>query len=156
MAVKLPLVMGPAGFPEQLQSGDSIAAVETGQVTLQFTSNAVPGNVVYPDGAGTVDLARANATGTSKALGLSTGTVSAASSGQVQVNGIVTLTTAEWDAVAGTTGGLTAGTYYFLSTATAGHMTSTPPSTVGQTVQKIGQAISTTSMNVMISDPILL
>jgi hypothetical protein len=35
-------------------------------------------------------------------------------------------------------------------------LTATAPSTVGQTVQKIGQAISTVSMNVSVSDPILL
>lgn len=155
MAVKIPLAMYN-GFPAQLQSGDSIAAVETGQVTLQATSTTVAGQAVYPDGAGTVDLNRANATGTCKAVGVATEDIASSASGQIQTNGIVTLTTGQWDAVTGDSGGLTPGAYYFSSAATAGMLTTTAPTTVGQLVQKIGQAISTVSMNISISDPILL
>lgn len=155
MAVRKPLVI-VNGLIQQLQPGDTITAVETGQVSLQATATLIPGEAVYPDGSGTVDKARANATGTSKAVGLAAEGISSSASGMIQTNGILTLTTTEWDAVTGQTGGLTPGAYYFLSAATAGALTTTAPSTTGHSVLPIGQAISDVSMNICIEKPILL
>jgi hypothetical protein len=70
----------------------------------------------------------------------------------VQTDGILSATTGQWDAVAGTTGGLTKDVIYYLSAATAGLLTSTAPSSAGQFVKKIGVGISTTEMLIQI-DP---
>lgn len=48
--------------------------------------------------------------------------------------------------------GLTPGAHYFLST-TAGQVTLTPTITAGQICQKVGTAITATSMHVMIEEP---
>ena len=76
--------------------------------------------------------------------------------GGIATSNIVTGTTAQWDAVAGTTGGLTANTMYFLSPSTPGNLTATAPSTVGQYVCPVGIGISTTEMKINILTPILL
>jgi hypothetical protein len=79
--------------------------------------------------------------------------VSSAGTANIALNGVVTATTGQWDAVAGTTGGLTAGTRYFLGS-TAGTLTATAPSTGFST--QVGMALSTTVMILMIQEPIQL
>lgn len=59
--------------------------------------------------------------------------------------GPVTLTAAQWDAIAGTSGGLTAGTVYYLSRVTAGHIVAGAPGVIDVI---IGVAISTTTLMV--------
>lgn len=156
MAVKKPLVVGSDGRPQQLQSGDSIGSIETGQITLTADAALIAGAAVYASAADHVNKARANASGTSRCLGLAAAAISNGATGTIQVNGIVTLSTAEWDALAGTTGGLTYDSTYYLSPSTAGLLTATCPTTVGQLVVIVGVALSTTELNVKISEPILL
>lgn len=112
------------------------------------------GEAVYIDGSGTFSKARANAVGTVQAIGLATSSINNASSGQIATGGEVTATTGEWDAAAGTTGGLTAGTVYYLSEATAGKLTATAPSTGW--VLTVGIALSSTKMKVNILAPVKL
>ena len=161
MAIKSPLVMGSNGLPQQLQSGDTLNVPVSGANTQALT-NAEAGAVVigapvYAFGAGTVKKAQANAASTANVLGLMFDvSTAAAGSGQVCTDGVLTATTGQWDAVAGTTGGLAFGVRYFLDPATAGHITATPPTTVGQLVVSIGVALSTTLLLVDIKEPILL
>lgn len=54
------------------------------------------------------------------------------------------------------TTGLTASAFYFLSASSAGSITTTPPSTVGQYVTRVGEAGSTTNLSVRPETPILL
>ena len=127
MAQRKPLVMN-SGQIEQLQSGDTLDAVVTEVDLISRTNNnaspIVIGAPVYPDGNGTVDIAQADASGTVEVLGLVQETsIAAAASGYIQTDGILTATTGQWDAVAGTTGGLTAGTVYWLDPDTAGLLT---------------------------------
>lgn len=68
--------------------------------------------------------------------------------------GIVTLTTAEWDLVAGTTGGLTIAAVYYLSSAAAGHLVETPPSATGSYVTQVGYGMSATEMQLQIGVPV--
>ncbi len=59
----------------------------------------------------------------------------------------LTLTTGEWDAVAGTSGGLTPGLKYYMSDATAGRLLETTvPATGGDTLLLAGIALSSTVM----------
>jgi len=100
--------------------------------------------------AGEIAEARANSVSTAKVLGLATAAISNTASGSVQRSGPMTLTTGEWDAIAGTSGGLTAGTEYFLSASAAGEITATAPTTTGQQVVSLGVASSTTVLDLKI------
>jgi hypothetical protein len=66
--------------------------------------------------------------------------------------GVITL--ADWTAVAGTAS-LSAGAVYFLS-ATAGHISATPPSVVGQRVQQVGVAITPDTLSIQVMQSFLL
>lgn len=67
----------------------------------------------------------------------------------LQQEGDMTLTTAEWDAITGDTGGLVPFTEYYLS-ATAGGLTATVPATTGDNVVVVGIAKSATVLNIHI------
>jgi len=63
----------------------------------------------------------------------------------IQCAGIVTLTAAQWDVIAGTSGGLVAGDRYWVAEGNPGHLTSTKP-TVGHKGNQVGYALNTTQM----------
>lgn len=129
--------------------GEAIATQAT------FTTTAIAGAPVYVDGADSVDLARANATATSAVLGLARAAVTATNSGDVITDGVVTLTTAEWDALAGTTGGLTPQARLYLNVGTAGRLTETIPTAPGEYVVEVGKALSPTKLHVRVRRRIL-
>ena len=164
MTARAPLVLGADGLPQQLQSADSLAITVT-TVPIKLVTNGessaalVIGAPVYATATDTVKLARANAKATSGILGLGYDTTTAASgTGNIQTDGTLVATTGQWDAVAGTTGGLIFNTLYFLDPSTAGKITSTVPTSsgVGQCVVVIGRALSTTELELQIGQPILL
>lgn len=151
MAVKKPLVLGTSGHPEVLQAADTIVA-NTSFTNVETLTNggaaAVIGSVVYVSAADTFQLAQANAAAPAKAYGVVyDASIAGAASGSVATDGLITATTGEWDAVAGTVGGLTAGVDYFLSAAIAGRLTSTPPTAAGQYNTYVGTAKSATVLS---------
>jgi hypothetical protein len=106
------------------------------------------GEPVYADATG-VKYARANADGTRRVVGLvSDSSIANSASGNIATAGSLTATTGQWDAVTGGTGGLTPGSQYWLSSATAGRLTLTAPTTTGEWAQPIGVAITTTKMRI--------
>lgn len=111
-------------------------------VTLTAGEALVAGNFIYINGSGQVMKADATAIG-KKAVGY---VLSAVSSG-------ATATVYFDESNTGLTG-LTAGSTYYLS-ATAGGVTTTPPTTAGQIVQELGVATSTTSIHVNFKSPII-
>lgn len=160
MALRKPLVI-IAGQVQQLPSGDTLdaraAEVDVVALTNGNISSIVIGSPVYSDSAGSVDLAQADSSGTVEVLGLVKDvSIGAASSGSIQTDGILAATTGQWDAVTGETGGLVAGTVYFLDPSTAGKLTLTAPTTASEYVVRVGKAISTTEMEITIEPPILL
>ena len=160
MALRKPLVIVD-GAIQQLQAGDSLDATASEVDVVARTNNnagtIVIGNAVYPDGNGTVDLAQADASGTVEILGLVSSTsIAAAASGSVQTDGVLSATTGQWDAVAGTTGGLTAGAVYYLDPDTAGMLTATAPTAAGDYVIRVGLALSTTELEISVQPPIKL
>lgn len=159
MSLRKPLVLN-AGQIQQLQSGDTLDAPQSGGDVIVLTNNnagtLAPGTTVYTVANDAVDKAKADAVGTTKMIGLAAASISAAASGPILVSGIITLTTGQWDAAFGTTGGLTKDVVYYLSATTAGLGTSTAPTTVGQYVVEIGIAISTTELMVRIRQYVLL
>ena len=157
MATKKPLVIGTDGLPQQLQAGDTLGgASETGQVAQTAAVALLAGNVVFTSGADAVNKAQANAIGTKDVMGLALTAIAGAASGIVQCNGIVVLTTAQWDVVCGTTGGLAFGARYFLSPTTAGLMTATVPTTTGQYISEVGRGVSPTELRLEPCSPTLL
>jgi len=161
MAARKPLVI-VSGQVEQLQSGDTLDAVCTEvdalTVTNKESSDAIViGAPVYVSGAGQVKKAKANASGTANVLGLMTPASTAKdATGTCQTSGVLVATTVQWDAVCGTTGGLAGGTKYWLSKDTAGLLTATAPTGVGELVVYVGCGISTTEMMIDPELPILL
>jgi hypothetical protein len=105
--------------------------------TYDCDAGVAVGDWVYVDAAGLAQQARANAAGTVGAIGIVTAKPTYATA-TVQFAGEVTLA------------GLTAGAAYYLSAATAGAMTDTAPSTVGQFVQRLGRAKSATVLLIQV------
>lgn len=98
--------------------------------------------------------ANANSASTFRSIGLASAAINDTSSGTIIVNGTLTGTTGEWDAVTGQTGGLTPGSVYFLSNSTAGNLTTTAPST--GYICRVGIGVSTTQFLLNFGEPIQL
>lgn len=160
MVARRPLVLIDGQFA-QLPAADTIDAPSSEVDVLVINNGGVSAapicSPVYISGSGAFGLARANAGATEAAIGLvKDASVAAAANGAIQTDGLFTATTGEWDAVTGGTGGLTPGSVYFLSSATAGRITTTAPSASGSYVRPLGRAISETAFEITIQPSILL
>ncbi len=98
--------------------------------------------------------AKADSSSTNKVIGLAYEDVDAGNSGRIQVTGIVTATTGEWDVVTGDSGGLTPNTLYYLSETTGGKLKSVAPAT--GYVSPVGIAVSSTQMKIEILNTVFL
>lgn len=159
-AARRPLVVID-GQIAQLPAGDTIDAPASEVDVLPLNNggavSAPFGSPVYLSAAGQFQLARANAQATHDVLGLVRDpSIAAGASGSIQTDGLITGSTAQWDAVTGQTGGLTAGSYYFLSINTAGKLTTIAPTSQGEYIQRVGKAITSTSLEISIPFSILL
>ena len=141
-------LQGYQGFQGTAGSGGSSS------ISLQADANITIGNVVYVSASGHCNLAQANSATTTLAIGFAGASITSGSSGNITVQGTVTLTTAQWDAVAGTSGGLVFNTPYYVSATTAGNITATAPTTAGQYVTPVGIAISATTL-LIILEPVI-
>ena len=161
MALRKPLVL-VNGVKQQLQSGDTLDAPQSGgDVIVQTNDEAgaiVIGTPVYNDANDGVKKAKADASATKDVIGLVRDvSITNGVAGSIQLSGILSATTGQWDIAFGTTGGLTKGTRYFLSPTTSGLGTATAPTTTGQYVVELGIAISTTELILSASfEPMLL
>jgi hypothetical protein len=160
MASRKPLVI-VSGQVQQLQAGDTLDASTTEVDVVSKTNGnvgvVVIGTPVYVKNDGQVDKAKADASGTIQILGLVKDlSVDPAAAGIIQTDGVLTATTAQWDAVAGTTGGLSPGAVYYLDAATAGKLTGTAPTATGQFVVRVGLALSATELDISTTAPIKL
>lgn len=148
MAIRKALVL-VSGEIQQLQSGDTLGGpvAEVGLVSLtnsDAASTAI-GEAMYIFGADAVKKAKADAAGTAQVACFATAVITSTGTGNFQFDGVL----------AGLTG-LTAGSVYYLSAATAGAITTTAPSTTGQYVTRVGTALSTTELDINIQRFILL
>lgn len=140
------------------QAVSEILAVETYLTTkdlLTLTNDnagaLVEGATVYVKSNGHIDKANAAAASTSTLVGIveSSGGIGIGAAGVVRTGGLKTFSsTANVDAVFGTTGGFTPGVLYYVSDATAGKGTSTAPSTSTHLVWLTGLAITATQIQV--------
>ena len=157
MALKKPLVYGLDGHVQQLQAGDVLDIPDNDQDTFINGSGGVisKGQVVYQTVvAGTVSLARADAFSTTNGIALVFDTtIGIAASGLFQFEGVITNT--DWTSVTGVPL-LVPGSRYYLSHTTNGRLTLIPPTTsqVGNYVQEIGIALTTTKLRIDIKAPI--
>jgi len=119
-------------------------------LSANFVSSASPGQPVYVVSNNNVDLA-INTT-FPNVIGLTLNAVTAGNTGDYITEGTITLT--DWNAVTGTTL-LTPGAVYYLDS-TAGLLTSTPTSVIGEHVVAVARAASTTELDIEIAEPILL
>lgn len=102
---------------------------------------------------GHMDAAKADAASTGQVIGLVSDVAGIAPSvaGKVQVEGEVTLTTAQWDAITDGSGGLTVGAPYYLDAADAGELTATAPSAASSVAAMVGIALSSTVLKLRFS-----
>jgi len=160
MATKKPLVVN-AGQVQQIQAGDVLDAALTSEVDIFELENEnaaalAIGTPVYASSAGKVDEAQADAVGTVEVIGLVQAEIAIAGSGNIQTDGVLTATTGEWDIITGDTGGLTAGDIYYLDPDTAGMLTTTAPTNVGDFVVRVGKGLNTTAMEITILNAVKL
>lgn len=106
---------------------------------------------VHSSGVGVVKASAAD--NTKIAVGLIKTTTADTFAGDVQTEGLFTLT--DWTAVIGAAT-LAAKATYFLSPTTPGMLTATPPTTTGQVVQIVGTAVSADTLDLTMETPILL
>jgi len=71
-----------------------------------------------------------------------------------QYGDILQLDTEDWDAVTGGSGGLTLNALYYLSSTTAGHLTTVKPVAGGTLVAPVGRAVSATELLILIGTPV--
>ena len=127
----------------------------------QTNGNASPiviGTPVYSNGAAdTVDQAQATTLAKASVIGLvKDTTINASASGSIQLSGVLTATTGQWNAIKGGSGGLAPGARYFLDDSAPGLLTTTAPSTVTHFAAQIGIALSTTELLIQINSVIEL
>lgn len=152
MATKKPLVI-TSGQIEQLQPGDKIDLART--VTKTANGALLTCTPVYTQ-AGNATPAQADSQSTTRVAGLVQETAADTDPVEVQVDGILTANTGDWDAVTGETGGLNEGSQYYLSEAAAGQLTQNAPEAFGDFVVPVGVALSATEMDIEIGAPIKL
>jgi len=150
MALRKPLVV-IQGQKQELPAGDTLDAPVTGVGVSQMTNGNAgaisKGQVVYINGANSVDLAKADALGTSNPTYrfVRSSSIAPAAIGDIQHDGVLDGFT-----------GLTPGAKQCLSAATAGLRTEVAPTGAGEVVILLGKAISTTEIEIEISDTVLL
>lgn len=143
MADEQSTVLGPFHVPTLSLSPIASVAVAAGQPCGPSAS--------LPDGQ--VRLCQANSQAASIVQGLAVRAAAANEHVLLQYGGLLTLETAQWDAIAGTSGGLAKDTLYYVSPTTAGHITSTAPSAGGQFIQAVGFAVSAKSLMIAFNRP---
>jgi hypothetical protein len=160
MTTRLPLVI-VNGRVQQLQSGEVLGGLNSGQVrnatNVESSLALTIGMPVYAFSADSVKAGKADASASSRIIGLWRETVTTNGVlGDYIPNGILSATTSQWDSIAGTSGGLTPGAAYYLSSTVAGNITSVAPSASGSLIVELGIAVSPTDIEVSIKSPILL
>jgi hypothetical protein len=132
---------GPGGSGDNTMiktAGANIAAGEPCQIGV---TSATPAQAI-------------TATNNATVAGLAIAAAATSSPVTLQFSGPLTLTTAEWDARTGGSGGLSAGFWYYLSASTLGGLTTTAPSAGGEFVTPVGFAQDATTMIINPSAPV--
>lgn len=159
MPIERPLKINlSTGEIERFGANDFINEVDILTVENNTGNALVIGTpVILSTTADEVEPAQANALATARVAGLvADESIADGEQGAVITDGRLSATTTQWDAVTGQTGGLTPGAKYYLSAATAGGLTTTPPNADGQVIAPVGVAKSATEMSITIERVIVL
>lgn len=136
-------------------SGSNLISMTNGEL-----SEGIICQPVYAAGTSSFGFGIADGSGKSVIIGLiAAESIASAEDGYVAVGGVFVATTAQWDAVCGTSGGLTPNTVYYLDPDVAGKLTATAPESPaddGDEVVQVLTALSTTQARLAIQPPILL
>lgn len=116
-------------------------------VSPEATDDAPP-HTVFP--ANAADPTRTRAVG----LASTPGVLGARTN--IQSQGVMTLTTEQWDAITNDAGGLVKGSPYYLNAGFPGQLAQTPPSIAEQFVVRIGIALSATDLLILVSPATLI
>lgn len=159
MAIKRPLVLGANARLELLQPGDELFLGVYNPHTFMFQNmsgvDLLAGTPVYCDGS-SVFVSSASSSITAHVSGFLTEDTADGSQSKIQIDGIITLPTNKWNAITGQTGGLTSGSYYFLSTV-GGKVTVTAPNGPANTFcLKVFRAVSSTVAEIAIGTRVKL
>jgi hypothetical protein len=92
---------------------------------------------------------------TAPVVGLAITTTAPTMPTPLQIVGALVLTTAQWDAVTGSSGGLVAGALYTLAPS-PGQLSTSPPTTPGQSVVALGTARDANTLIILLALPVLL
>lgn len=159
MAVQRPVYINTTtGELTRFAATDTVFEVDYVVSTNNTGSPLVIGTPVFQTGtADEVDRADADALATARVLGLVADvSIADTASGNVQTDGRLSATTGQWDAVTGQVGGLTPGARYYVSAATPGMLTTTPPTADGHVIAPVGTAKSTTEFEISVGTRIVL
>ncbi len=118
------------------------------QLENEEVSAITIGMPVYTSSSGKVKKAKADAATTKLVIGLvRAASIAAGATDDIQTDGV--LSSSDWTAVTGAAA-LTAGSEYWLSSSTAGNLSTSPPpaSEVGSYQVPVGRAISTTELEI--------
>lgn len=139
-----PTIFSPSTAPDENGGGNSfIAQIDS--------AHCIKGQLLAPKALSTgvarpVHKLPAGSLATAQPCGLAKATQSVGGGDvHVQFSDIFTMTADEWDAIAGTSGGLITGTRYYADRTTAGNITGTAP-TSGQAAISAGVAMSATDL----------
>jgi len=145
-------------MPGEILIGGGSIVEEDGDTMINDNAWAIViGTPVYVKPNGRADKAGADIRATVEVFGLVKDTlIPSGVAGMIQTHGTLLATMTEWDAVAGTAGGLTPGRVYYLDATVAGKMTEIAPSTPGQFVARLGIALSATQFDIDTELPIRL
>lgn len=108
--------------------------------TVAPVAGVTAGDAVYVSADDSVDLAIADGTSKAYAIGFAVETKAQGASVDVREKGIIT----------GVLVGASAGSHYFLSAATAGDLTNSPPTASGKDVVQMGVARNATDLDIAI------
>lgn len=146
----------PVTFRHPVDTG-----ADTGANTIRLLndegSTLFRGQPVYSDAESGVRLAAADNSESAIVSGLvADASIAADDGGSIRVAGLINAEPAEWDAVCGTTGGLTFNTVYYLHPSIPGRLTAAPPSASGTQLVPVIRALSSTQASIVIRPPILI
>lgn len=118
----------------------------------------VVGTPVYVSAAGHVDKTFAGSGSINSALCLGlvadVAGIAPGATGNIQLAGALTLTTAQWDAVTGLVGGLNANVRLWLDPINVGRLVAAAPAATGNVQTVVGRAASATILDINIAEPI--
>lgn len=148
-----PLRQSPGLTPQEFTAEFTPGTVLPGTPVFLSTAPQAPGNPPFVNSSSAAALSPDVGVGKGKVNGIvKSGSGSIV---QVQPSGLVTLTTAQWDAVTGGSGGLVMGTTYYTAQFPAvGKLTDVRPVDTGILVSKVGVGLNSTTLLLAISPAI--